>query len=505
MNGKNQARITITVLIIILIICCFCIMNLVFNAYIVKTTVDTSYGETKLVPTFIDDRQIQVSYDTQSTEKINTTDWMTTWITTVTSWFGWSYNNTPNKSSQTMTDSGYIPDNFQQEPVSALGIMCSPTKTIITYGTEKYLYVRDTRLLYVVILTPDYKLVTYKGFNICDKSCGINDYVSDIDQNNIIIVASNGNLFNLFSFENRDQLIKIGMLNKVFRNADNYLLITSKNKSIYYEKISRDPIYFPEFTVKTNECKTNPGNIYYPTDYLVFSEKSYDIDKINKCAFESHVKGYRRFAITKDVCIPLSEENYKGVESMPDSSACYDGEGNFMTLNVYSVDKTYALNKTNGVTFEYNARGDDYKLFILKPGYYESLDFNRQPFNYIYIPEGYYVFILTDNIINAYYGPTHLNYDKKDINNIKSIIIQQHLDGNAIICGNVGTKQICLSYDRGTHILFDKLFMTVTSVNVGKFNRVNLYSSIAQTDLIDSAIISKTIQFPRVTRSIVIE
>lgn len=498
MNSQNQGRITITILIIIVICCCFCIMNLIFNAYVVRITSDTSNGETKLVPTFIDDRQIQVSYDTKNTAQTDTYGWMTTWITTVTSWFGWTPSVT-NNSTVTMTDSGYIPDNFQQEPISALGIMCSPTKTIVTYGTEVYVNVRDTRLLYVIILDSNFKLVTYKGFNICDRACGINDYVSDIDQNNIIIVASNGNLFNLFSFENREQLTKIGMTNKVFRNADNYLLITSKNKSIYYEKISREPIYFPEFTVKTNECKANPGNIYYPTNYLVFSEKSYDTDKINKCAFESHVQGYRRFAITKDVCIPLSNENYQGVQSMADSSACYDGEGNFMTLNVYTVDKTYQLNKTKGVTFEGNG------IFILKPGYYESLDFNRQWFNYIYVPEGYYLFILTDQTINAYYGPTHLNYDKKDINNIKSIVIQQHLDGNATICGNVNTKQICLTYDRGTHILFDKLFMTVTSVNVGKYNRVNLYSSIAQTDLIDSAIINKTIQFPRVTRSIIVE
>src|SRR5690606_31366666 len=122
----------------------------------------------------------------------------------------------------------------------------------------------------------------------------------------------------------------------------NYLLVTSKLGDIYFEYSSPEPIYFPYINIVAKDCRLNPGNIGPQDNYIIFNDKSYDMDKVNKCAMESLARGYNKFGIMGEKCIPMSECDYTSFKSMETSNNCRFGEGCDTCVSGYIIGAEYS-------------------------------------------------------------------------------------------------------------------------------------------------------------------
>ena len=375
----------------------------------------------------------------------------------------------------------------------------------------------------------DIKLKQVKKFNI---GCCRNEILKmikfineNIGKTDIVIVSSHGFPFKIFSNINdvigqqgKKALNKLGSQRSVFRQDDNYILLTSMIGDIYYEFLSPEPIYFPYIDIIEKKCKENPGNIKYPLNYIIFNDKSYGQDKILKCAIESHIRDHSKFGIYKDYCIPMTDKEYNDQYSqMPNKTNCLDYMGNKDSVAGYVVNKIYNYNqllnnKKDGVIFydDYYLKG---KNIVLNEGEYQSLVFNRQKIKSIYVPYGYFVFLIFDHNIVPFYGPLKVNltgFYNKFFGNIEEIIIQKYYEGNTVLCGIYNDKKICTTYGKGKHILHPKLFLKYLSVNMGNAQQVSVHGNITHTDLIQTFYQNRDaqrvqIEFPRIARGIVID
>lgn len=262
----------------------------------------------------------------------------------------------------------------------------------------------------------------------------------------------------------------------------------------------------------------NPGNIKYPLHYIIFNDKSYGQDNILKCAIETHIRGGSKYGIYQDYCIPMTDKEYDDqYSSMPNEINCTDYIGKNDSIAGYSVKKIYNYNqlldaKSDGVIFYDNAYLTG-KNIVLNEGEYESLIFNRQKIKSIYIPYGYFVFLIYDHNVVPFYGPLKVNltdFVNKFFDDIEEIIIQKHHEGNTVICGTYNNKDICTTYGTGRHILHPKLFLKYLTVNMGNAKQVSVHGNITHTDLIQTFYQDRDgqkvkIEFPRIARGIIIE
>jgi hypothetical protein len=347
-------------------------------------------------------------------------------------------------------------------------------------------------------------------------------FINKIDIEDIIIIVSKGNPFNIFSNKNDNisidginALKKIGMKSEIFRENDNFILITSKVGDIYYEQISPEPIYYPYLDIKKKECKINPRNLNYPTKYLFFNDKTYYDDIVKKCALESNILGLNKFGIANDKCIPITDKEYSNnLKSMANSSDCIMGNGNNNSINIYLIKKQLNnfASKNNGILF-YELNNYDGNYFKLNEGEYSDTDINRQTIKSVYIPKKYSIFVLKGNDIISYSGPTKFNITDQIegyFNSFDMIIIQKHYKENIKLHGKYNNKQINLTYGKGKHILNPKLFLKVLNIDLGLHaNKLMLFGSTSINDLIDKFERSNgrygKIKFPRIVRSIIVE
>lgn len=422
-----------------------------------------------------------------------------------------------------------------------LTVISSKKRTIVIYDqyylTNIFGCDQDCQdILNIIVFSRDVNFIKLKckgSFNIgCYRTeiLKMIQFCKMIKEKDIVIMSTKGFPFKIFSnvYDKIGQqgiktINDLGAQTKIFRRDDNYLLIISKLKDIYYEFISPEPIYFPYFSVVEKKCKINPGNIAYPKDYVIFNDKSYGIDKVLKCAIEAHIRKYNKFGIYRDYCIPMSDEEYeKKYSIMADASNCvsYGGEisgqidHNEDSVAGYSVDKIYEYkrildNKDKGVIF-FELENFGGRNFILNEGEYNSLDFNRQKIGSIYVPHNFYVFIIFGKKIVPFYGPFKvnlINFTKKYFDNIDTIVIQKHFKGNVVMCGTFDDKKICVTYGKGTHMLHPRLFIRYLSANLGSHKMLELHGNIVQTDLIQDFIKERDgqkvqIEYPRIVRSI---
>lgn len=412
-----------------------------------------------------------------------------------------------------------------------LTIMSSNKRAIIIIDKKIVLETGDNGLNFVVFSRTKHKLILkyIQNFDIGCCRNNIIDMVNFIDKisvNDITIVVSRGSPFKIFSnkYDKTAQLgIKslkfLGCKTEIFRQDDNYLLVTSKLGDVYYEIISPNPIYFPYINIIKKECRINPGNIKYPDQYIIFNDKSYDVDKMTKCSMEANIRGYNKFGIVNDYCVPMSDDEYNNnFKTMRLSHNCIMEEGGDNYMTGYEMETIYSTNvllnnREHGIIF-YELFDNEGDKFILNEGTYEAIEFNRQQINSIYIPYSFFLFIIkgTDKI--SFYGPLKINLTnvhKKYFDSFDTIIIQKHYDGNAVICGKYNNKQICLTYGKGTHIMYPKLFFKILYVNLANgVTKLSLYGDIHSRDLVEdfTKIGSKSIykvKYPRIVRSIVVD
>jgi len=424
----------------------------------------------------------------------------------------------------------FKPIDIMKEFNKNLTIMSSNKRANVIIDKKLIVENGNNGLNFVVFARTDHEFVLkyIQSFDIgCCRTEMINmvNFIDKIGITDVVIIVSKGNPFVIFSnkYDKTAQLaiksLKIlGAKTEIFRESDNYLLISSKIRDIYYENISPESIYFPYIDIVKKECRMNPGNVKYPEKYIIYNDKTYGIDKIMKCAMEANIREYNKFGILNNYCIPMSDAEYDSFKTMDTSTNCIIEEGGDNYITGYEMDKIYSsdqlfMNKKNGVIF-YELLNHEGNKFILNEGIYESAEFNRQQINSIYIPYGYFLFIIkgTDKI--SFYGPLKVNLTnvhKKHFDSFDIIVIQKHFDDNVTICGKYNNKQLCLTYGKGTNMIYSKLFFKVLYVNLGKTaNKLSLYGDIHSTDLIEkfartpNTLIHK-VKFPRIVRSIIVE
>jgi hypothetical protein len=326
------------------------------------------------------------------------------------------------------------------------------------------------------------------------------------DPNNILIIIKT--VTNTTpSIQFLQQLKSIGSQAETIRNVDNYILITNKDRTIYYESVTPTAIYYPSTKINSALCKVNPKNILPPKDYILYNQSSYD--KIIQCL---HEKETQHFGIDNNYCIPLTPNDYNQIKQMPNADNCVDGIGTDTNIMIYDTTKTYTLTnvKNNEYVVFYDLPDSKGNALVIKEGIYDEAEINRSPIKSIYIPENYYLFLIQDFDIIPYYGPLlinikpHDNYAQRFIN----VIVQKYKKGNVIVCGTYNNKQICMTYGKGITVLHPKLFIKILYIKMDEnIKDVSLFGDISAINLIDNYKNTEpnkyvNVLYPRIIRSI---
>lgn len=375
------------------------------------------------------------------------------------------------------------------------------TGNTMTFIKHNYMLFNDTpgeNSLFIVILSRAGQILDYHNFDTICKTEIINiiQYLDKVDKLSIIVIISMGNPFPQITPQLITKLNELGGKTTIFNNNDNYILITSKLGDIYYETLDQNEVYFPFIQITNKSCRWNSGSIKFPSRYLVYTNR-YD-DNINKCAIESHIKGFSKFGLYGNYCIPMTNKQYNNdYLHMETSNNCLLDSGGTNEISGFEIRKIYnglhlsESPNTNTAGIQINNKD------VLNVGIYAQ----NMTITSLNIPQDYYIFLLFGDTVQAYYGYVVLT----DINyNVNGIIIQKHNINNVIIC----SKTFCQTYGPGFHIIPPQLFAPVLTVNLNiKANEVYLYDNIYGTDIINhftrqtdgSNIIVK---FPRIIRSI---
>jgi hypothetical protein len=329
------------------------------------------------------------------------------------------------------------------------------------------------------------------------------------DPNNIIIIIKKTSEIPPTAFFNMTK--NIGGITKIIRNNENYILITNKQRTIYFELVSSQPIFYPYTIFKNIDCRENPKNILPPINYILYNPTSPDSSEM--CAHESN-DNY--FGLTTTSCTPMTENEYKQIKNMPRLDDCVN--------NIQTSDKSMIIVETNKIYSFLNMQADNVVIFyelpngkgiptFFKEGVYEESHFNRSPINSIYIPDNYYLFLIQGLDIIPFYGPLLINvndFNNKYNNKIINVIVQKHTKGNAIVCGMYNKKQICMTFGKGITVFHPKLFIKVLYIKMDDdIDEVSLFGDISAINLIDvykrdDSNVNTNIKvlYPRVVRSI---
>jgi len=375
-----------------------------------------------------------------------------------------------------------------------------------------------------VIFTLDNDKIILNNIKSFDIGCcrneiiKMNKFIDHIHLNNniLIVIVSKGDAFKLFS--NKDDIVAQSGINKlktlgtttdIFRDNDNYIFIISSSNNLIYETISPEPVYFPYINITSDECYKNPDNILYPNKYVIFDDKSYDIDNLTKCAIEANIRGLNKFSIFNDKCIPMSDNDYyEKLKYMDKSNECINNTGSNTSITTYKFNTLCNNKKFNpniGVTlFE----SDHFKgeKIVLTEGVFQYE--NRINIKSINIPANYFLFIIDGTDIIPFYGPLKTNVN--NIKNYDTLIVQVHRNNNTVICGKYKEYDICQTIGPGMTTLYPKLFIKILTVNIGSNKKVSLYSDVNATDLIETFMQNSlnklmTVKYPRIVRAVVID
>lgn len=387
------------------------------------------------------------------------------------------------------------------DPLQQLTITISPSNITIIKNHNIILSDTVNNLIFYII-TPT-TLSIHKS-DITNYDSSIFNQIND--PNNILIILKTVTN-NAPSTQFLQQIKSVGGQAEIIRNIDNYILITNKDRTIYYESVTPNTIYYPSTKINSALCKVNPKNILPPKDYVLYNQSSYD--KIVRCL---HEKETQYFGIDNNYCIPLNPIEYNQIKQMPNADNCADGVGTDKNIMIYDTTKTYTLTnvKTDEYVVFYDLIDGKGNALVLKEGIYDEEEVNRSPIKSIYIPDNYYLFLIQDFDIIPYYGPLlinikpHDNYAQRFIN----VIVQKYKRGNVIVCGTYNKKQICMTYGKGITVLHPKLFIKILYIKMDEnIKDVSLFGDISAINLIDNYKNNKTneyinVLYPRIIRSI---
>lgn len=397
-----------------------------------------------------------------------------------------------------------------------------------------------------------------KVFAICNVSEMENfkKYITDkIDHNDVVIILSKGDTFVNIRYNVYDLSILKMVGARLCRITDdsNYLLIGSKKGDIYYEGLSEDkttPLFFPFINITDSECRVNPATIFPIKNNMFYMEKAPYDEKIIRCAMESAMRGYSRFGVVNNRCVPLSDNDYNKVSRMDSSNDCLFGgsatnvEGSAddrYVMNVYKFDRSTSSDDVIGhekgvVLFDdTNYLG---RKVVLQEGEYYGTDYNKQSgygryggndgysnsgshdivhnIRSIIVPDNYFVILMlksknyTDamNCTKSLIGPVYVADVKEKI---VGVDIRRYKNSSVVFCNSNNVvcdkNNRCFVLEPGKHVLSPHLINRIVTVNMGdSVKEVSLYSDINFSDIVQKFIKDDrkiyTVSYPRYIRSI---
>jgi len=392
-----------------------------------------------------------------------------------------------------------LPENYQNiGDENRLSIMVSNKKTVIIIGNSM-VKAENINMFIVIILS---RLFEIKKIKRCLNVTQLLIALNEIEINGNIIIASCGtDVASILNYDAVRAIQSVGAKITNFGKNVNYLLISSGREAIY-EKMSNDPVYFPYFNIVAKDCRFNSMSIPYPDKYLVYDDKTYDLDRKMKCALETSFRGLTKFGMFMDKCVPMTDAQYDGdFKFMPKSDNCKMEIGDNNSIFGFQLN----FDQHDGVKFydQYDLVGN---YVTLSEGEYNRKQFGDLVINSIYVPGDYYLFLLKDQIVVPHYGEKTVNKLNFIVN---EFVIQKHYLNNAKLCSRL--NGICQTYGPGYNIIPKMLFSTIVYVNLGEqVQSVSVYGDVFARDLIQSfsreqkSIQIYSIEFPRVTRSVVI-
>lgn len=389
----------------------------------------------------------------------------------------------------------------EEDLLKKLNMVVSHTQIKIINNDEKVLYsVVDDFILYI----PNINLT--RNFNVI---ANIQDLLTPYyNLNYIIIIMKRVGRIPPKIF--MDTINTIGGKTTIIRENENYILVTNKSKTIYFELVSVDPIYYPYMVINKANCIMNPNNIYPPKQYNMFN--NYDI--IESCGHETN---YTNFALTQTKCIPMNSTQYTDMNRMPKLDECINGYGTNVSVMSYDVDKIYNFNNIEDgrfVTFYEKSNGKGNRIFF-REGQYDANEFNRSPIESLYVPKDYYLFLLLEDDVIPYYGPILIDVDvfnNKYYKRVIGMVIQKYKEGSIVICGNYNNRELCMVFGKGMTMLNPKLYITVKYIKLGVVgDSVKLFSDIYGVQLIEefkgvdgNLGVYLGVKYPRVVRSVMV-
>ena len=69
-----------------------------------------------------------------------------------------------------------------------------------------------------------------------------------------------------------DSVHKVGGIINIMRKGENYILVTNKRKTIYFELASPEPLYYPYVIMNKLDCRINPKSILPPKRYNLYNK-----------------------------------------------------------------------------------------------------------------------------------------------------------------------------------------------------------------------------------------
>jgi hypothetical protein len=361
-------------------------------------------------------------------------------------------------------------------------------------------------------------------------------YMKNIPKDYIIIIVSRGRAFRLFRLGDirtktlKDQFIKFGSkINQLLRNYDNeyyqYIFIGSKMKDIYFEEYSDKTVFFPYLEIYDQECYTNPANIFPPTSYTFFQESVYMDETKRRCALEAIKKGYTKFGLTNNHCIPISDDDYKNkINSMSSDYKCTDGLGSQEGISIYKFKKRMSndINLTNidpndeyGGIFVFDQNNFKGKKTVINTGIDTSLEEHDilGTIKSIIIPRTYMVYIV-DQLANLFTltGPnkfTNLQEIESGVRGITELVVTRINNKSVVFCDELGKDSKCLIFNPGKHRLLPFQFLKIKVVRLSPFTKeVTLYDDMAfssviqriNADDVDGNVVM--VEMPKIIRSV---
>ena len=293
-----------------------------------------------------------------------------------------------------------------------------------------------------------------------------------IKKTDVVVISVKGDAFYQMSAECRFYLKKLGSKMDLTQGKSSYILIGSKDKKIYYERMSLvNDVFFPTFNFYKVGCfKLNKNKIIKKISLQESCIKYISIDNLEKtAAMLANAYNTKFFGLSDDNLYILSD-------NLEDVAMLCENEYEITVYKIFDINRkqnTFGIN----VYFKKDFKGNS---IMMEPGNYTNDFFNgiltnggykKQTIQSFKVPKDILVILydnLDENIAKKYYynGPTNIN-KITDIKVIERIKIINTINQILFFSNNNDIDVFTFGY----HIIKPKI---ISSINI-KLNNCVIY------------------------------